>query len=464
MAQENQPAITEENTPPTPVYSQPPATLAPPLTLAGVPLTHHGTSPMAQAPSSSAEDAACIAALEGGITTLRGTVNQMAADMVELMALLKGPNRAFSNSTPPPGYVTMVDPNPWAPSPAVHVPAVHPVNIPPPPVTLPAAVPPPPSDPTMLASLPMSIPVPAPIYAAPPPMVFPAPNPHASTHASEPLPFQAPPPINIPVPELGTPTQAAPAAPLTNLLPETETEQQQRLKRLEENIRALQADGSRSNANDGDWSLFPNYEEFVIHTFQDSSAGAALDWYISLKAANIPTWADLSSRFIDQYRYCAETPPTLLELSTTEMAEGQSFEAYAGKAPSPLAIFDKLHTRTTSHPGVCPASNTLSAADPVQQVYYFAPLAPFLLLVPQQYAHNDAPTPPSTQQNRPLASRTPQPFSPLPASPSYIFRQFLAGGMIKLVAPGPNFDPATQNPNLRCEYHLGAPSHTLDNC
>ncbi|PKI69010.1 hypothetical protein CRG98_010588 [Punica granatum] len=60
---------------------------------------------------------------------------------------------------------------------------------------------------------------------------------------------------------------------------------------------------------------------------QDSLAGAALDWYMSLKAADIPTWADLSSKFIDQYRYCAETPPTLLELSTMEMTEDQGFEA-----------------------------------------------------------------------------------------------------------------------------------------
>ncbi|PKI60294.1 hypothetical protein CRG98_019349 [Punica granatum] len=74
-----------------------------------------------------------------------------------------------------------------------------------------------------------------------------------------------------------------------------------------------------------------DYEEFVIHTFQDSLTGAALDWYMSLKAADIPTWVDLSSRFIDQYRHCAETPPTLLELSSKEMTEGQSFEAYAAK-------------------------------------------------------------------------------------------------------------------------------------
>ncbi|XP_031378317.1 uncharacterized protein LOC116193708 [Punica granatum] len=210
-------------------------------------------------------------------------------------------------------------------------------------------------------------------------MVFPAQSPHAPAHTSEPLPFQAPqphtsfsyptlPPLNIPIPEPGTPTQAIPIAPPTNFLSEMGTEQEQRLKKMEENIKALQSGGPRLDADDCDWSLFPgmwlppkikvpefqryhgttdprhhlrhyrgkmlqywDYEEFVIHTFQDSLAGAALDWYMSLKAADIPTWTDLSGKFIDQYKYCAEMPSTLLELSTMEMAEDQGLEAYAVK-------------------------------------------------------------------------------------------------------------------------------------
>ncbi|XP_031395738.1 extensin-like [Punica granatum] len=352
MAQNNQPASFEESTPPTPVYSQPLMTHAPlPPTLAGAPPTHSGVvpppvpSPETRAPSTST-DGARIVTLEGDITTLRGTINQMAADMAELMALLKGPNRASSNSTPPPGYEPTVDPNPWVPpthapegveAPTIHAPTCHPANVPPPSVTLSAVIPPPPSDPTTLVPPPMSISVPAPVYVAPPPMVFPVPNLHAPVYTSKPLTFQAPqphinfsypapPPVNIPVSEPNTPTQAAFAAPLTNCLLETEVEQEQRLKKMEENIKALQSGGSRLDAGDGDWILFPgmrlppkikvpefqryhgttdprhhlrhyrgkmlqywDYEEFVIHTFWDSLAGAALDWYMSLKAADIPT-------------------------------------------------------------------------------------------------------------------------------------------------------------------------------
>ncbi|PKI35872.1 hypothetical protein CRG98_043737, partial [Punica granatum] len=64
--------------------------------------------------------------------------------------------------------------------------------------------------------------------------------------------------------------------------------------------------------------------------YEDLS-GSALDWFMSLKAEDILMWEDLSRKFIDQYRYCAEVPPTLLELSTKEMARGQRFEEYATK-------------------------------------------------------------------------------------------------------------------------------------
>ncbi|PKI68963.1 hypothetical protein CRG98_010643 [Punica granatum] len=49
------------------------------------------------------------------IATLEGTFIELAASMIELMAPLRGPNRASSSSTPPPGQGPMVDPNPWAP-------------------------------------------------------------------------------------------------------------------------------------------------------------------------------------------------------------------------------------------------------------------------------------------------------------------------------------------------------------
>ncbi|PKI50066.1 hypothetical protein CRG98_029542 [Punica granatum] len=168
--------------------------------------------------------------------------------------------------------------------------------------------------------------------------------------------------------ESGTPTHEAQFASPTHFFPEADTEQERRLKRMEETIRALQAGDARPDVRYSDCSLFPamrlppkfkipefktyegttdprhhlrhyrgkmlqywEYEEFVIHSFQDSLSGSALNWFMSLKADDIPTWEDLSRKFTDQYRYCTEAPPTLLELSTKEMARGQKFEEYAAK-------------------------------------------------------------------------------------------------------------------------------------
>ncbi|PKI48293.1 hypothetical protein CRG98_031323 [Punica granatum] len=90
MAQNNQPANSKENTPPTPVYYQPSMTHAlPPSTPAGAPPADSGEIPPlvltleAQAPSTFTEGAARIVALEGDISALKGTINQLAADMAE---------------------------------------------------------------------------------------------------------------------------------------------------------------------------------------------------------------------------------------------------------------------------------------------------------------------------------------------------------------------------------------------
>ncbi|PKI71992.1 hypothetical protein CRG98_007608 [Punica granatum] len=197
MAEENQPIVPEETAPLAPAYSQPPTAHAPPpLTSTGVSSTHSrgplvhlpspassgippaysGTPlaqvppPVAQAPPTSGEPAR-IAALDGAFS-------QMIADVVELMALFKGPNRTSLSSTSPLGQGPTIDPNPWvlpthipksgdAPTPpTMHVLAVHSINIPSPLLTLPAAVPPPlmtilTSDLAIFVPPPVSMPVPA---------------------------------------------------------------------------------------------------------------------------------------------------------------------------------------------------------------------------------------------------------------------------------------------------------------
>ncbi|PKI43824.1 hypothetical protein CRG98_035785 [Punica granatum] len=313
-----------------------------------------------------------------------------------------------------------------------------------------------------------------------------------------------------------------------------------RLKKLEENIRALQSGGSRLDASDGDWSLFPSmqlppkikvpefqkyygttdprhhlrhyrgkmlqywdYEEFVIHTFQDSLAGATLDWYMSLKAADIPMWADLSSKFIDQYRYCAETPPTLLELSTMEMTDDQGFEGYvvkwrarAAKHVPPISEAHQIQLFHSTLKGayylhlLAHTSSFSNLIDAGKKLDIGIKLGKIEGLAEKKEGESSKRAATGTAGNRrgkdtPPTSRTPQPvqrapapqdqqgiatqtgrkqFTPLPAPLSHIYRQLLAGNKIRSIAPNPDFDPTIQNQSRRCEYYQGALGHTIDNC
>ncbi|XP_031378403.1 pollen-specific leucine-rich repeat extensin-like protein 1 [Punica granatum] len=269
-----------------PGYAPPPLGHSPPPPM-------HVPSSATQAPPP-AHDPTRMATLEGNVTTLQNTVDLMAANMAEMMALLRGPNRASSSTTLPLARGPTVDPTPWVPpthasegdiaaalAPAIipvlaphlkHAPAIHPVDSGHPQSTIPATVSLPPMtipvpDPVMFAPPPVFAPAPTTVYTALPPMGFPASSAPAPAHTTEPfpyqapqphisLPYQAPPPINVTFSEPGMPIQAAPRAPPTNFFPETETEQERRMKKMEVTIRALQASDPRHNTSYIDSTLF----------------------------------------------------------------------------------------------------------------------------------------------------------------------------------------------------------------
>ncbi|PKI70812.1 hypothetical protein CRG98_008807 [Punica granatum] len=428
MTEEDPVDISEEVNPPVPTHSQPPSTHAPsPPTPAGVPPAYSDVPSMHLPPPNIFRGTPSTSPT--GVIH-EGTVNQLAAsvttNMAELFALLRGPNRASSSSTPPLGQGPTVDPTSWIP------PTQVPEN------TDAPALPTTHTSTVLSAPPPVSMPALAVVYTIPPPMVFPAssvptpahlqaaelpPYPSLQPHIS--LPYQAPPPINTTFLEPGTPTHTAQFASPTHFLPEVDAEQERRFKRMEETIRALQANETRPNASYGDCSLFPgmrlplkvkipefktyegttdprhhlrhyrgkilqywDYEEFVIHSFQDNLTGSPLDWFMSQKAEDIPTWADLSRKFIDQYQ-----PPV-------------------SRVPPPA----------------------------------------------QKSPTSQGPQVGTTQY------RSRKQYTPLPAPLSHIYRQLLAGNQIQPISPGPNFDSTTQDQSKHCEYHQGAPGHTLDNC
>ncbi|PKI56403.1 hypothetical protein CRG98_023206 [Punica granatum] len=372
---------------------------------------------------------------------------------------------------------------------------VHPADLFQPQPTVPAVAPLPSMTvhvpaPTVFALPPQSVPIPATVYTAPPPTVLPTSNvsarapiqstetfPFLTLQSHGGLPYQFSQALNIPPPEPCTPSHVDPVASPAAFLPEAETEQERRIRRMEETIRPLQASKTRPDNNYGDCSLFPR---------------SALDWFMSLRAEDILTWADLSRKFIDQYQYCTETPPTLLELSTKEMAHDQKFKEYA----------TKWRAEAAKHiPSISEVQQIQLFHSTLRGVYYshlLAHTSSFFDLIEARkkldlgikLGRMEGPTikgeesakktsatptsssgrrgkevpPPQGQSGGAVQSRPRRQYPSLPVPLSHIYQQLRASDKIGMVAPGPNFDPTIQDRSKQCEYHRGALGHTLDNC
>ncbi|PKI71176.1 hypothetical protein CRG98_008425 [Punica granatum] len=289
MAEEDRVDISEEVNPPAPALSQPPPTHAPP------PPTPAGMLPAySGAPPTHLQPPTCL-----GAPLARAAQTPSASDDQAHIVALEG-------TAPVP--------------PTLHASAIHPFTNPFPPPPAPAAVPLPPttflsSEHVLSAPPPASIPAPAMAYTIPPPMVFPASSAPAPTHlqAAELPPYsslqphaglsyQAPPPIDTTLHEPGTPTHSAQFASPTHFFPEADAEQERRLSlfpgmRLPPKFKIPEFKTYEGTTDPhhhlrhyrGKMLQYWEYEEFVIHSFQDSLSGSALDWFMSLKAEDIPT-------------------------------------------------------------------------------------------------------------------------------------------------------------------------------
>ncbi|PKI34996.1 hypothetical protein CRG98_044612 [Punica granatum] len=206
---------------------------------------------------------------------------------ISVSVLIHSWSRASSSSTPPPGQGPTVDPAPGIPPaqvpenmdapapPTLHTSVAQPFTNPYPPPSAPTAVPLPPatfltSDQVLSAPPPVSMPAPAAAYTVPPPTIFPtsgapAPihfqttefSPYSSLQPHAGLSDPVPPPKNTTFHEPGTPAHAAQFASPMHFFSEADAERERRLKRMEETIRALQANDARPEARYGDCSLFP---------------------------------------------------------------------------------------------------------------------------------------------------------------------------------------------------------------
>ncbi|XP_050897032.1 uncharacterized protein LOC127103832 [Lathyrus oleraceus] len=76
-------------------------------------------------------------------------------------------------------------------------------------------------------------------------------------------------------------------------------------------------------------ALHIDNDNLLIRCFQDSLAGASLDWHMSLECSKIRSWRDLSEEFLKQYKYNLDMAPTRLQLQNQSQRSNETFKEYA---------------------------------------------------------------------------------------------------------------------------------------
>ena len=72
-----------------------------------------------------------------------------------------------------------------------------------------------------------------------------------------------------------------------------------------------------------------NDEKSLIHFFQESLTGNALNWYMHLELACIRSWKDLVDAFLKQYKYNMDMAPNKMQLQNMTKKSAETFKEYA---------------------------------------------------------------------------------------------------------------------------------------
>ena len=70
-------------------------------------------------------------------------------------------------------------------------------------------------------------------------------------------------------------------------------------------------------------------DKMLIHFFQDSLSGVALNWYVHLEPSHIRSWKDLADAFLKQYKYNMDMALDRSQLQEMAKKDTEAFKEYA---------------------------------------------------------------------------------------------------------------------------------------
>lgn len=78
-------------------------------------------------------------------------------------------------------------------------------------------------------------------------------------------------------------------------------------------------------------AAYSDDEKLLMHFFQDSLAGASLDWYMQLERTHVRNLRDLVDAFLRHYQYNIDMAPSRAQLQSLSQGANESFKEYAQK-------------------------------------------------------------------------------------------------------------------------------------
>ncbi|XP_056158563.1 uncharacterized protein LOC130134846 [Syzygium oleosum] len=218
-------------------------------------------------------------------------------------------------------------------------------------------------------------------------------------------------------------------------------------------------------------------ELLMIHAFQASLTGPALNWYLMKKINGLKTWKEVSEAFLKQYRFITDIIPTRDDLERAQMKKNESFKDYAIRwrniaaqiIPEPI---DSELKRINLKDGwfVEPSSSTKRFGARKEK----EPAAEVNVTYTQPGRRNANHVPAiqvaeARQQNmgrQPFQKKNnKRQFTPLPGSLSQVLAVLRKKGLLTTEPKRPNPEQFyNYDPSKKCDYHMGEVGHSTDNC
>ncbi|XP_058774221.1 uncharacterized protein LOC131648485 [Vicia villosa] len=255
-------------------------------------------------------------------------------------------------------------------------------------------------------------------------------------------------------------------------------------------------------------TAYAHDEKLMIHCFQDSLSGASLEWYIHLERMHVRSWVDLAQAFLKQYKYNLDMAPNRMQLQNLSQKRDEPFKKYTQRwremaarvQPSLLErelvdifmstlqglYYEKMvgnissgfsdlviigerienglrsgkiqGASTTSFNSGNLTSNFTNKEEGETNVFAIQQQTRQPWVIPQQQVQQHPYVP---RQKRPRKVH-----DPIPMSHSQLLSHLLQNSLVELRHLGlPPFPyPPRYDPNAHCEFHSGAPGHTIEGC